>query len=128
MVDHIDVTEVGSGSFVGDVDGVLERQSPDGEGLELGVAGIDAFFVLVVELRERRGELAGARTGGGNDHERLGGLDIGVGAVALVGHNGVDIGGVAFGKGMKIWLDMVVFELLSEILGFLLTIEEGNDD
>ena len=29
---------------------------------------------------------------------------------------------------MKIWLDVVVFELLGEILGFLLAIEEGNDN
>lgn len=29
---------------------------------------------------------------------------------------------------MEIWLDMVIFELLGEILGFLLAIEEGNDN
>ena len=51
-VDHVDVVEVGGGGLVGEVDGVLEREVPDGEGLELCVSGLDAALVLVVELRE----------------------------------------------------------------------------
>ena len=68
MVDHVDVAEVGSGGLVGNVDGVLEWQRPDREGLKLGITSIDALLVLVVELRERRGEFARAGTWGGDDH------------------------------------------------------------
>ena len=46
-VDHVDIVEVGCGSFVCYVYRVLEREIPDREGLELGVAGFDAPFVLV---------------------------------------------------------------------------------
>ena len=68
-VDHVDVVEVGGGGLVGDVDGVLQRQVPHGEGLELGVACADASLVLVVELREAGGHLAAAGSGSGDDDE-----------------------------------------------------------
>ena len=40
-VDHIDVVEVGCSSLVGDIDRVLERDAPNGEGLKFGIAGFD---------------------------------------------------------------------------------------
>ena len=39
-VDHVDVVQIGGGGLVGQVDGMLEGQIPDGEGLELGVAAL----------------------------------------------------------------------------------------
>ena len=37
-VDQVEIADVGRGRLVGDIDGVLEGQVPDREGLELGVA------------------------------------------------------------------------------------------
>ena len=61
VVDEVDVLQVGGGRLVGDVDRVVQGQVPDGEGLELGVAGADAAPVVVVELGEAGGQLAAAR-------------------------------------------------------------------
>ncbi len=82
----------------------------------------------MVELRETGGEFAGARAGSRNDDEGSGCLDIRIGAVAFVGNDGGDIGGVAFGEGVKVGFDFVIFELAGEIFGFFLTVEEGDDD
>ena len=69
-VNHVDIVEVGSGCLVGDVDGVLQRERPYGEGLKFGIAGLDAALVLIVELREADGHLAAARTRSRDDDER----------------------------------------------------------
>jgi hypothetical protein len=66
-----------------------------GERLELGVAGVDATLMLVVQLRETHGELAGAGAGSRDDHEGLRGLDVLVLAEAVAGHYEVHVRGVA---------------------------------
>ena len=75
-VDHVHVVQVGGSGLVGEVDWVLEGQVPDGEGLELGVTGLDAPLVLVVELGQAGGHLAAAGAGGGDHHQGAAGLDI----------------------------------------------------
>ena len=60
-VDHVDVVQVGGRRLVGEVDRVLERQVPDGEGLEFGIACGDAALVLMVELAEAGRHLARSR-------------------------------------------------------------------
>ena len=76
----------------------------------------------MVELGEAGGEFAGAGAGGGNDDERPGGFDVRIGTVAFVGNNSGNIGGVAFGEGVEVGFDFVIFELLGKICGFLLAI------
>ena len=90
-VDDIGVVEVGRSSLVSDVDRMCEGQVPDREGLELGVAGGSAVLVLVIELRQAGGKLARAGAGGGDHDERTGGLDELVLAIAVVGHDQVDV-------------------------------------
>ena len=82
----------------------------------------------MVELREAGGEFAGAGAGGGNDDEGSGCLDIRIGAVAFVGNDGSDIGGVAFGEGVEVGFDFVIFEFAGEIFGFFLAFEHGDND
>lgn len=47
-VNHVDVVEVGSGGFVGNVDRVLEWQVSYGEGLKFGISGSNAAFILII--------------------------------------------------------------------------------
>jgi hypothetical protein len=93
-VDHVHVVEVGGGGLVGQVHRVLQRQVPDGEGLELGVARRDAALVLMVELAEAGGHFAAAGAGRRHHHQGVGGLDILVFASPSSLTMG-DVGGVA---------------------------------
>lgn len=90
-VDDIGIVEVDGGSLVRDVDRMVERKIPDGERLVFGIAGVDAALVLVVQLRQARGEFAGARAGRGDHDERSAGLDVLVPAVAVIGHDAFDV-------------------------------------
>ena len=74
---------------------MLERNVPDGEGLELGVTGLDAALVLVVQLGQAGGHFAAAGAGGRDDHQRALGLDVVIAAVALVADDAGHIVGVA---------------------------------
>ena len=94
-VDHVHVVQVGGSGLVGEVDRVLEGQVPDGEGLELGITGLDAPLVLVVELGQAGGHLAAAGAGGRDDDEGTLGLDVVVLAVALVADDAGHVVGVA---------------------------------
>lgn len=51
-VDHIDITEVSSCGLVRHVDGMFERQIPDGESFKFGITGFDAALKIVINLRE----------------------------------------------------------------------------
>ena len=90
-VDDIGVVEVSRGGLVGNVDRMRKGQIPNREGLELGIAGGGTVLMLVIQLREASGELARARTGGSDHDERTGGLDKLVLAIAVVGHDQVDV-------------------------------------
>ena len=94
-VDDVAVVQVCGRGLVRHVHGVLQGQVPHGERLELGVAGVDAALMLVVQLREAHGELAGAGAGGRDDNEGLRGLDVLVLSEAVAGHDEVHVRGVA---------------------------------
>ena len=57
VVNHVDIIQVNSGRFVGDVDGVIQGKIPDREGLKLCVSRGHSALVIVVELREAGCEL-----------------------------------------------------------------------
>ena len=75
-VDHVDVIEICRGSLVSEVDGVLQRQIPDGEGFKLGVACIDAALVLMVKLGKAGGHFSAAGARSGYHDQRTGGFNI----------------------------------------------------
>ena len=127
-VDHVDVVQVGRGGFVGDVDGVVEREAPHGEGLEFGVAGLEAALVFLVELAEADGHLAAAGAGGRDDDEGLGGLHIIVLAESFVGVDEGDVVGIAFDGIVVIDLDAHALEALAVGVGAALAVVVGDDD
>ena len=75
---------------------MLERQVPDRERLELGVAGLHAALVLVIELGEAGRHLAASRAGRGDDDELARRFNIIVAAVALVADDQAQVGGIVW--------------------------------
>ena len=94
-VDHVHIVQVGGSSLVGQIDRVLQGNVPDGEGLELGVTGLDAPLIFMVQLGQADGHLSAAGAGRSDDHQRALGLNVLVAAVALIADDAGYIVGVA---------------------------------
>ena len=126
-VDHVHIVEVGGCRLVGDVHGVLERQVPDGEGLELRIACFASACMLVVELGEADCHLAAARSGGGNHHERARGLHEIVLAVALLRVDELHIVRVALDGVVVVGGDTQALQALAVGIGGFLPVVVGDD-
>ena len=126
-VDHIDIVEIGRGSLVSKVEGMLKGKVPDREGLELCITGLDAALVLLIQLAEADGHLAAAGTGGSDDDEGTGGLDIVVLAEALLGVDQCDIGRIPLDGVMVINLDAHALQTLAVGIGAGLAVVMGDD-
>ena len=107
---------------------MVERQVPDREGLELGVAGLDAALVVVVELGEAGGHLAAAGAGSGDNDQLAGGLDVFVSAEAFIADDVGDVGGVALNRVVAVNLDAQRLQTLLEGQCHRLTLEAGHHD
>ena len=127
-VDHVHVVEVGCCCLVGDVDGVLEGQTPNGERLELGVSGFCAALVFVVELAQADCHLTAAGTWSSDDDQRMGGLDKVILSESVVGVDECHVVGIALDGVMVIDLDAHVFEALAIEVGRLLSVVVGDDN
>ena len=86
-VDHVDIVQICSGSFVGKVYRMFQRKVPDREGLVFCITGMDTAFVLMVELGKAGCHLSASRSRCGNDNERTGCLDVLVLSVSLIAHD-----------------------------------------
>ena len=106
---------------------MVQREVPDGEGLELGVSGLPAEPVLVVELGQTHGHLTAAGAGGGDDHQRLGGLHELVPAVPLVGDDQRDVRRVASDGVVPVHLQAQGLGLLLEGVRGGLPVVLGDD-
>ena len=82
-IDGVGVVQVDGCSLIRHIHRVLERKVPNGEGLVLRVARLDAALVLMVELGEARGHFAGAGAGGGDHYQGVRGFHELVFAVAF---------------------------------------------
>ena len=49
-VNHINILQIRRSSLVGQVDGMLEGQIPDGEGFEFGITGLNAALIFMIQL------------------------------------------------------------------------------
>ena len=49
-VDHVYIVQIRRGGLIGKIHRMIQRDIPDGEGFELGVARLDAPLVFVVYL------------------------------------------------------------------------------
>ena len=87
VVNNIGIVEVHRGGLIGQVHGVFKGEIPDRESFKLSVASIIAALVLVVNLRERSGQLAGARARRGDNDKIAGGFRKLIAAKTLFGHD-----------------------------------------
>ena len=94
-VDHVHIVQVGGSGLVCQVDRVLQGDVPDGEGLELGVTGLDAPLIFMIQLGQADGHFAAAGAGSRDNHQRALGLNVLVAAIALVAHDAGNVVGVA---------------------------------
>ena len=94
-VDHIHIVQVCRSRLIRHIDGVLERQIPNGKGLKFCVSRTNAAFAIVIKLAHTNSHFATSRAGCSNDYERARGLDIIVFAVSLIAYDMIDIGGIA---------------------------------
>ncbi len=114
-IDHVHIIQVRRGRLIGQIDGVLERDVPDREGLELGVARLDAPQVVMVELGQAGGHFPAARTGSRDDYERARCLYIVVFPITVFADDQGDIGGIALYGIMEIHLYIFLFQFGFEL-------------
>ena len=94
-VDHIHIVQIRRGGLISQIDRMSQRQIPDGEGLKLGVTGLDAPLVVMVQLAQAGGHLAAAGTGRRDYHQGVTGLNIVVFTQALIADDMFYIRGIA---------------------------------
>ena len=75
-VDHVHIIQIGGSGLIGKVDRMLQGQVPDGEGLKLGIAGIDAPLVIVIQLTQAGSHFAAARAGSRYHDQGMAGLNV----------------------------------------------------
>ena len=126
-VDHIDIVQVGGGRLVGHIDRMLQRNAPDGEGLELGVPSLESPTVFLIQLAEANSHLAAARSGGRDHHQGAAGLHIVVLAKALFRVDEIDIGGIALYGIVVIDTDTQTFQTLAVGRGAGLAVAVRDD-
>ena len=83
-VNHIDIVQIGRSGLVSHVYGVIQGHAPYREGFKLGVSGLDAALVLLIELAKAHCHFAAAGAGSCDNYKGLGGFNIVVLAKALV--------------------------------------------
>ena len=127
-VDHVHVVQINGRGLVGEVHGVTQRQIPDRERLELGVARAHTALVLVVELAQAGGHLAAAGAGRGHDDEAARRLDVVVAAEAVVADDARDVGRVVRNDVVAVYADAEHLEPVLEFLRRRLTAVVCDDD
>src|SRR4030042_3832975 len=127
-VDQVEIPDVRRGRFIGDVNRMLERQVPDGEGLELGVPGLEPLFMIVVELGEARGQLAASGAGTRDDDQSPAGLYVLVGTIALIADDEVNVRGIAPGEAMGVDAYPPALQLVLEYPSRALLFKAGDHD
>ena len=127
-IDDVEVLEVRRRGLVRQVDGVLQGQVPHRERLELRVAGPDPARVVVIDLRQARGELAGARPRRRQHDEVARGLDRLVAPEAVLAHDPGDVRGVAGNGPVPDRRETQSLEAVAEAVAGLVRIVQLGED
>ena len=100
-VDHVDVIQICSGSFIGKVYRMFQRKIPDRESLEFRISGFYATFVFMIELGKAGCHLSASRSRGCDHNQRSCGFNIVIFSIALITY---DQRGVAWISGDQVKL------------------------
>ena len=120
-VDHIYVVQVSSSCFIGQVYRMFQRNIPDREGLEFGIASCNSTFVFMVELRKTGCHFSASRSWCCNNDQRTGSLDIFVFAVTFVTYDKGDIAWISGDTVMEVYRYAHFFQTFLEMIYTFLT-------
>ena len=93
-VNHIQVIQVSGSCFICQIDRMLQRDIPDGEGLKLGVASPDTTLIFMIQLGQTGCHFTAARARCCDNDQRTLGFDIFILAIALIADNTFHIIGI----------------------------------
>ena len=125
-VDHIHIVQIRRGGFVSQVDGMTQRQIPDGECFKFRVSGFYTPFVFMPDLTQAGGHFPAAGTGSRYDHQRTAGLNIIVFTETVFGKNEINIGRIIGNHIMKVNRQSEIFQLLFESCRGILPLIMGD--
>ena len=94
-INHVVIVQIDSRGLISDVDGMFQREIPNGERFKLGIASLHAALMLLIKLAEAYGHLAGARAGGSHQYQGAGRFNILVRTETGIGHDMLHIVGIA---------------------------------
>ena len=125
-VDHVDVIQIHGGRFVGQVHGMVQGQIPDGEGLELCIACLNATLMLMIELAHTGGQFAGTGAGCGDNNQLTAGLNVIVSAITVIADDAGNVVGVALDGIVMVHLQAQALQTGLECLRLGLLIVAGQ--
>ena len=116
-IDHIDIVQIRRRRLIGEIDGVLERNIPDGKGFVLGITRLDPPLVVMIKLGEAGRHLPAPRPRGRDHHKGSCGLDILIFAVPVVADNQGDVRRIVFYGIVQIHSDVLFLKPLLKAHG-----------
>ena len=125
-VDHVHIIQIGGSGLIGKVDRMLQGQVPDGEGLKLGIAGIDAPLVIVIQLTQAGSHFAAARAGSRYYDQGMAGLNVVIFAQALIADDMGHIGGISGDGIVPVAADPQLFQPVKESVRRILSAVTGQ--
>ena len=105
---------------------MLQGQVPDGEGLKLGIAGIDAPLVIVIQLTQAGSHFAAAGAGSRYHDQGMAGLNVVIFAQALIADDMGHIGGISGDGIVPVAADPQLFQPVKESVRRILSAVTGQ--
>ena len=125
-VDHVHIIQIGGSGLIGKVDRMLQGQVPDRECLKLGIAGIDAPLMIVIQLAQAGGHLAAAGTGSRHHDQGMAGLDVVVFTQAIIADDMGHVGGISGDGIVPVAADAQLFQPVKESVRRILSAVTGQ--
>ena len=119
-VDHVDIVQICSGSLVGKVYRMFQRNVPDREGLEFCIAGFYSTFVFVVKLGKAGCHLSTSWSRGRDHDQRSGSFNIIILSITFVTYNEGSVAWIAGDQVKLVDTDSQLLQTFFEEIGTFL--------
>ena len=120
-VDHVDIIQISGSCLISQVYRVLQRDIPDWESLELGIACADSSLVFMIKLGKTGSHFSASRSRRCDNNQRAGGFDIVILAVSLVTYDQGSIAWITWDIIKDINLDSKLLQTLLERISTVLS-------